>query len=558
ISELAGRLVQFQADESALQRKYAEPLSEVHFKRFQSFWNDNLADLRSVDFDSLSTSGKVDYALLQEKLTYSLEKQRQEREKDLRAIQLIPGCRELVKLLERHEQDHSLSGKSVAETFAKANAMLAELPESLTYLRDQDPADIEKSVRFDALRAAENVDRLRRRLKSLNTFYDGYDPEFTWWVKQPFKDLDASLFAHGEMLRKNILGVPSSDRETIIGQPIGQDALQLELQHQLIPYTPQELIALAQRQFAWCDREMLRASQEMGFGDDWKTAQEKVKDQYVAPGKQPDLIRELAIEAADFLEARDLITIPPLARESWRMQMMSAQRQRVSPYFLGGEQIIVSFPTDGMTHAEKLMSMRGNNPHFSRATVHHELIPGHHLQQFMTQRYRPDRRLFSTPFWLEGWALYWEMRLWDLDFPRSPEDRVGMLFWRKHRCARIIFSLNYHLGKMTPQECIDFLVDRVGHERRNATAEVRRSVMAGYGPLYQAAYMLGGLQILSLHKDLVESERWTEKQFHDRILREGSIPVTALKAILDDQPPGKNGFPPWRFIEDLDEASPDQ
>ena len=50
-----------------------------------------------------------------------------------------------------------------------------------------------------------------------------------------------------------------------------------------------------------------------------------------------------------------------------------------------------------------------------------------------------------------------------------------MLFWRMHRCARIIFSLSFHLGKMTPQECIDFLVDKVGHERDNATAEVRRS-----------------------------------------------------------------------------------
>jgi hypothetical protein len=44
-----------------------------------------------------------------------------------------------------------------------------------------------------------------------------------------------------------------------------------------------------------------------------------------------------------------------------------------------------------------------------------------------------------------------------------------------HRCARIVFSLSFHLGKMTPRECIDYLVRRVGHERDNATAEVRRS-----------------------------------------------------------------------------------
>ena len=53
--------------------------------------------------------------------------------------------------------------------------------------------------------------------------------------------------------------------------------------------------------------------------------------------------------------------------------------------------------------------------------------------------------------------------------------RAGALFWRMHRCARIIFSLGFHLEKMTPKECIDLLVDRIGHERDNATAEVRRS-----------------------------------------------------------------------------------
>ena len=64
--------------------------------------------------------------------------------------------------------------------------------------------------------------------------------------------------------------------------------------------------------------------------------------------------------------------------------------------------------------------------------MHHELIPGHHLQGFMTARYNTHRALFATPFWSEGWALYWEMLLWDR-LPATPEDRVGMLFWRMHR-----------------------------------------------------------------------------------------------------------------------------
>jgi len=191
--------------------------------------------------------------------------------------------------------------------------------------------------------------------------------------------------------------------------------------------------------------------------------------------------------------------------------------------------------------------MRGNNIHFSRATVHHELIPGHHLQGFMTARYKPYRSLFSTPFWGEGWALYWELLLWDMNFARSPEDRIGMLFWRMHRGARIVFSLGFHLGQMTPQECIDLLVKRVGHEPENATAEVRRSFAGNYGPLYQAAYLLGGLQFYALHKELVGPGKLSNRAFHDAVLKENRIPVAMVRALLTKQKLTRDYAADWKF-----------
>jgi uncharacterized protein (DUF885 family) len=239
--------------------------------------------------------------------------------------------------------------------------------------------------------------------------------------------------------------------------------------------------------------------------------------------------------------------VPQLARDTWRMEMMTPERQLVSPFFLGGETILVSFPTNTMSHEQKMMSMRGNKIHFARATVFHELIPGHHLQGFMTARYRPYRGLFSTPFWTEGNALYWELLFWDLNFPKTPENRIGMLFWRMHRCARIIFSLSFHLEKMTPQQCIDFLVDRVGHERDNATAEVRRSFDGSYGPLYQIAYLIGGLQQYSLHHDLVDSGKMTNRQFNDALLHENRIPIEMIRALLTNQKLTRDFKTNWKF-----------
>jgi dipeptidyl aminopeptidase/acylaminoacyl peptidase/uncharacterized protein (DUF885 family) len=331
------------------------------------------------------------------------------------------------------------------------------------------------------------------------------------------------------------------------GRPAGREGLLSDLAAEMVPYTPEELTAIAEREFVWCESEMKRAARDMGFGDDWRKAVEKVKTRHVEPGKQPEMIRDLAHEAIDYVRRHDLVTVPPLAAETWRMEMMSPQRQLVNPFFTGGEVISVSYPTSTMAHEAKLQSMRGNNLHFSRATVHHELIPGHHLQGFMTARYRSHRGMFNTPFWLEGWALYWEMRLYDLTFARSPEDRVGLLFWRMHRCARIVFSLRFHLGQWTQEECVDYLVKRVGHERDNAAAEVRRSFAGVYPPLYQAAYLLGGLQIRALQRELVGPGKMSERAFHDAVLKENRVPIALVRASLTKQKLTRDWRPDWKF-----------
>ena len=349
-------------------------------------------------------------------------------------------------------------------------------------------------------------------------------------------------------LREHYTNSVKDDGSGIIGRPIGREALEKQLAFEMIAYSPEELIKEAEKQFAWCEKEMLKASNELGFGNDWKAALEMVKESYLPEGEWPAEVIRLAEEATDYVEANDLVTVPPLAKETWRTIMISAERQKVSPFFLGGEVIQIAYPTSEMSFDDKMMSMRGNNPHFSRATVQHELIPGHHLQQFMNQRYMTHRRIFRTPFWTEGWALYWEFLLWDREFPRDAKDKVGMLFWRMHRCARIIFSLSYHLGNITAQESIDLLVDKVGHERANAEAEVRRSFEGSYGPLYQIAYMIGALEIYALRDEVVNSGKMGEKEFHDLILEQNTMPIEILRAKVTGNPLKKDHRASWRFL----------
>ena len=538
---MAPVVARFRADLASLERVHdttAGTRREAALRRLYTDWQQRLAQ---IDPAGLSSEDRLDHALFRRDLAYRLEQLDFRRGRVTDAAPLLPGVAALVDLAEARRALQYPDGRTSAATLDKTRQQLADLQARL----EKDPKALGTSPIL-AYRAAGLLDGVREDLKEWHGFHAGYDPEFTWWTRQPYEALDKQLEAHAKLLRDKLAG--ASDPETIIGDPIGRDALLAALQHELIPYTPEQLMDLAERELAWCEAELAKAAAEMG-AKDWKAALEQVKALHPAPGDQPRLVVELADEAIDYLVANDLVTVPELAKRDWRMTMLSPEYQLTAPFFLGGQDVWVAYPTDTMPHEKKLMALRGNNRHFSRAVVHHELIPGHHLQYFYNSRYQTHRELFDTPFWTEGWALYWEFRLWDRGFAKTPEDKIGMLFWRSHRAARILFSLGFHLGKMTPEESVNLLVERVGHERENARAEVRRSFAGDYGPLYQIAYMIGGLQFRALHEEFVVSGKMTERQFHDAILMGGPMPVAAVRARLSGDVPAQDLRADWRFYD---------
>ena len=542
-----GLIEAFTNDLSVLQRFHPWAMSDTRHGRLQQLIKDYSKSLDDEDFQQLTQEERIDYLLLRNQLKFESRQLDLSHNRYSEIKQWLPFGDAILELAEARQRIEPIQPEDSATVMHGLKAQIIQAQEDVRSTMDQPDSSLTPTL---GGRVAQTLDQFKRALREWYQFYDGYHPSFTWWVKSPYEATLKALDDYADFVRREVAGYVQGEDPPVLGDPIGREALLSALEYEMVAYSPEELIEIARTEFEWCDRERKRAARDLGFGEDWRAAYDFVKTKFVPPGEQPQLIKKLAHEAVLFLEERDLLSIPPLAKEIWRMRMMTAERQKVNPYFTGGEVISVSFPTDSMEHEDKLMSMRGNNVHFSKATVHHELIPGHHLQLYMAERYRTHRALFRTPFLVEGWALYWEMLLWDLDFHDSPEDRIGMLFWRSHRCARIIFSLSFHLGTMTAEEAIDFLVENVGHERRNATAEVRRSVQGGYIPLYQAAYMLGGLQIRSMYRELVETNQMTAKEFHDAILRENAIPIDMIRSNLTDAPLTPDYRPDWKFYHD--------
>lgn len=540
-NEMPNIMQSYYADVIALNRVFIVDGSPEKRERLKKLAEDYISKLKQISFKALPQGCKADYVLFKRDLDENVFQANAEAKEYATVQQWFPFADSVYAFEKTRRRGGAINGKKVAADFFAISKQLQQLKTKLA---------TEKNITVsNSRRASVIIGGLQTAAKNVFTFYNGYDPLFSWWVPDTYKNLDSVLNEYAIVFKAGAeKNAPNKDSSGIVGYPIGREEIIRQLSYEMIPYTPEELIQVANKEFAWCDKEMLKASAEMGFGTDWKAALEKVKQSFVPAGEQAQAMVKLYNESIAFLKARDLITIPALAEETWRIAMMSPKQQLLNPFFYGGEEFAISYPTNTMDYDARMMSMRGNNPHFSRATVHHELIAGHYLQQFMNEHVNTYRH-YETAFWTEGWALYWEMALWNEGFPQSPEDRIGMLFWRMHRCARIIFSLNYHMGKWSPQQCIDFLVDRVAHERANAAGEVRRSFVGGYNPLYQVGYMMGGLQFMALKNEMTADNKMSGKQFHDAVMQQNSMPVEMLRNILINQPITEGYKTNWRFYK---------
>lgn len=533
----------YAAEARSVSRFYDLPWAAARFDRLEKLYADWRTRVGAVDFAALAQAEKVDYVLLRNELEKSVAEIARDRQRLAPMDPLLKFRGAIHDLEQARWRGGAMDCRSAAGTVSEIAKQAARLKEQAEKAKKE-----ERPSPALALRAAGAITELRGTLKRWFEFYNGFQPDFPFWLKTPYDEAGKQLDDVAKFLREEVAGQKGKDEDPLVGDPLGAEALAEAIRFEFLPYTAEELIAVGERELAWCEGEMTRAARELGCGDDWKAALARVKDDFVPPGRQDELVVSIAREAIAFTRQHAFATVPPLCEETWRLTMMSPETMKTIPYAAyNSQQMMVAFANAEMKQEDKLMAMRGNNRAFTRLTVMHELIPGHHLQAYQRARQDDGRAPFGTPFYVEGWALYCELRFWDLGWARTPQDRIGMLFWRMTRAARIIVTLNFHLGRMKPAEMVDFFVERVGHERLGATSEVRRFISDDVAPLYQAGYLLGGQQLLALHGEMVGDGKLAEQQFNDAVLATSPMPIELLRAELRQLPLTRDAQPAWRF-----------
>jgi uncharacterized protein (DUF885 family) len=166
----------------------------------------------------------------------------------------------------------------------------------------------------------------------------------------------------------------------------------------------------------------------------------------------------------------------------------------------------------------------------AESTAFHETIPGHHLQGAIAierKTIHPIGRYLGNAGYQEGWALYAERLADEMKLYSTDLDRLGMLSSQALRAVRLVVDSGIHTLGWTRQQAIDYMLAHTAEDRADVVSEVDRYIIY---PGQATAYMLGTLEISKARTDAQQSmgARFDIKQFHDRVLEDGAIPVRFL------------------------------
>ncbi|MDP9186911.1 MAG: DUF885 domain-containing protein [Verrucomicrobiota bacterium] len=170
-----------------------------------------------------------------------------------------------------------------------------------------------------------------------------------------------------------------------------------------------------------------------------------------------------------------------------------------------------------------------------RPILGHEGIPGHFLQLSIANRLTDEiRRQHEDGVFVEGWALYGEEMLSRTGlYPNNSPGQGQVLHLARYRSARIGVDVNLHTGKWTFEQAVKYFMDAGGLDREAAEGE---AAGAASNPHQKISYIIGKWQIMNLlgrYKDR-QGDNFRLGQFHDDLIKNGSLPVAIIEWVLLD------------------------
>lgn len=311
--------------------------------------------------------------------------------------------------------------------------------------------------------------------------------------------------------------------------------------HTTTDITPEEVFQLGKREVTRITTEMRQILDSLGHKDSTKTPQQFLEQfnkekRFLYPNT--DKGRKLAI--AEYQRLIDHIDqnlgkvfdIRPKA--GVKVKRIAKFKEKTAPgaYY---EQPAMDGSRPGVFFAN-LRDMNEIVKYGMPTLAYHEAVPGHHFQLAIQMELK-DVPFFRTviPFtaYAEGWALYAERLAKEYGFYKNdPYGDLGRLQAEIFRAVRLVVDAGIHYKKWTREQAIEYMIKNTGMTKTEVVSEIERYIVI---PGQACAYKIGQLKILELRAKAKKAlgNKFSIKEFHNVVLKNGSVPLTILEKLVD-------------------------
>jgi prolyl oligopeptidase len=181
-------------------------------------------------------------------------------------------------------------------------------------------------------------------------------------------------------------------------------------------------------------------------------------------------------------------------------------------------------------------NLSGRPKYTMTALALHEAVPGHHLQISIAQELKDlpkFRREYSVTAFVEGWGLYAEYLGYETGMYEDLYQRYGALTFEMWRACRLVVDTGIHEKRWSREEAYEFMRKHTPNSDHDIKSEIDRYIS---WPGQALAYKIGELKLKELRK-LAETklgEKFSIKEFHDEVLRNGAIPLPLLEKVINE------------------------
>ncbi len=294
--------------------------------------------------------------------------------------------------------------------------------------------------------------------------------------------------------------------------------------------TAEEIHALGVREVQRIEAQMDRELRDLGYTEGSVAERYATLERSVQPPADPDprpalleehrrILRDAEDRAAALFELRPSAPVQVLREPSFTEKNAAAHYSAPAPD--GSRPGTVWIPLPGPDY--RILEMR--------TLTYHEGVPGHHFQIALQQElpeiplFRRKRVFGGLSAFAEGWALYAEQLAVEAGwYSGDPKGRLGQLSDELFRARRLVADTGLHAQHWTRQQAIDYGIP---------VAEVERYVVM---PGQACAYKIGELEILRqrAREQTALRGRFSMQRFHNLLLRTGTVPLTVLGQVVDD------------------------